>query len=121
MNIFLDDIRNPENLLTTEQMENLKVFRCPREALIFFKEHHHEIEVIHLDHYLDNDRFTGGDVLERIYREKVLRGNKWNKLQTIYLHSSDETIINRLIKKFGTELEQSGVILINNHCKFNHS
>lgn len=112
MKIFVDDIRNPENHLSTEQCAGIVWLKEWWEAKNFIFQNALEIEVIHFDNFLGDRNHTGADLLRMVtYR---LRHNEFPKLKQIYLHSSDKDVVNSLYNSQIERCTAAGVELIKN-------
>lgn len=121
MNVYIDDIRDPKNYLSPELSEGIVWIKEWWEAKKFLIEHAAEIEVIHFDHYMDEPMFTGADLFQMVVGDCIW-GDKeeWVNLKQIYLHSSDEDIVEDLCSIYGAELKDAGVELINNSQRNNY-
>jgi len=115
MKVFIDDIRNPVNHLTPEQSEGIVWLKEWWEAKRFLITNSKEIEVIHFDNYMDEPDLTGKDLFFMVAGD-CMWGDKtsWTNLKQIYLHSSDEDLVDELMVECFEELKASGVELIKN-------
>ena len=112
MKVYVDDIRNPENHLSTEQAEGIIWLKEWWEAKNFIFDNSEEVEVIHLDNFLGDRRHTGADILRMVaYR---LKRGMFPKLKQIYLHSSDEEVVNKLYDSHFERCTSDRVELIKN-------
>lgn len=118
MKVYVDDQRDPDKHLPHNEADGIVLLRCPRQALRCFNEHRHEITDIHLDYYLNDRSINGGDVLRRIHLEVHGTRKPWPKLKNIYLHTSELSIIQRLMDEMESSFSQCGITLINN-CQRN--
>ncbi|QOI71917.1 hypothetical protein pEaSNUABM50_00441 [Erwinia phage pEa_SNUABM_50] len=112
MKVYVDDIRNPQNHLSSEQAADVVWIKEWWDARNFIFYNNLEIEVIHLDNYLGDRTHTGADLLRMItYR---FRRGEFPKLKQIYLHSSDKDIVNKLYDTHIERCTEAGVELIKN-------
>lgn len=113
MKIWIDDIRDPNNHLSTEDAENIIWAKEWWEAKNCVLQNSLDIEVIHFDNFLgDPNNRTGSDILSMVmYR---LSRNKFPKLSKIYLHSSDESVVNNLFNVYNEKCNNYGIELIKN-------
>ncbi|SOK59247.1 hypothetical protein [Yersinia phage fHe-Yen9-03] len=113
MKVYVDDIRNPANHLSTEQAEGIIWIKEWWEARNFILKNGLDIEVLHFDNFLgDPNRRTGGDILSSVmYR---LKRGKFPNLKQIYLHSSDKEVIDKLYDSFIEHCNEYGIELIKN-------
>lgn len=113
MKIYVDDIRNPENHLTAEQSSGIVWLKEWWEAKNFIFANSTEVEVLHFDNFLgDRNQRTGGDILSMVvYR---LKRGIFPVLKQIYLHSSDEDVVNKLYEQHIEMCNKYGIELIKN-------
>lgn len=113
MKVFIDDIRDPNNHLSTEDAEGIIWLKEWWEARNFVLNNSLELEVIHFDNFLgDPQHRTGADILSSVmYR---LGRNKFPKLKQIYLHSSDESVVHKLYEQYNERCLANGIELIKN-------
>lgn len=112
MKVYVDDIRNPVNHLSTEQAEGIVWIKEWWEAKNFIFDNCEEIETIHLDNFLGDRTRTGADILRMVvYR---LKRGTFPKLKLIYLHSSDQDVVNKLYDSHCERCKEAGVELIKN-------
>ena len=112
MKVYVDDIRNPENHLSTEQAEGIVWIKEWWEAKNFIFHNNEEIEVLHFDNFLGDRTHTGADLLMMVtYR---LKRNAFPKLKQIYLHSSDKDVVEKLYNAQIERCTDAGVELIKN-------
>ena len=117
MNVYIDDLRDPAKYLSPELAKDIVWIKKWWDAKNFLFDNHDKIEVIHFDHYMDERHHTGGDLLEMVYFGK-LYSDEFPLLKTVYLHSSDETTVERLIERFNVKFIKHGVEMINNYQRF---
>lgn len=115
MKVYVDDIRNPENHLSTEQAEGIVWIKTWREARNFILQNSAEIEVIHLDNFLCSGigfsaNHTGANILGTV----MYRIDKFTNLKQIYLHSSDTDVVDTLYNNHIERCTSAGVELIKN-------
>lgn len=121
MNLYIDDIRDPQKYLTPELAEGIVWIKEWWEAKNFLLEHAAEIEVIHFDHYMDEPTLTGTDLLMMVAGDCMWGGKEeWVNLKQIYLHSSDEDRVEELMENYAAPLIKAGVELINNSQRNNY-
>lgn len=118
MKVYIDDLRDPNKYLSTELADGIVWIKKWWDARNFLNDNHDKIEVIHFDHYMDERHHTGGDLLEMVYFHKVHGDGDYPALKTVYLHSSDETIVERLIERFKVKFAEHGVEMVNNSQRF---
>ncbi|SOK59246.1 hypothetical protein [Yersinia phage fHe-Yen9-03] len=120
MKVYIDDIRDPKKYLTPEQADGIVWIKEAWNARNFLVEHESVIEVLHLDNYLDDEFITGTDIFFMVAGETIWGDrSEWANLKTIYLHSSDTDVIEKLMK-YKDELQTAGVELIDNHQERNY-
>ena len=112
MKVYVDDIRNPENHLSTELAQGIHWKKEWWEAKNFIFNNSEEIEAIHLDNFLGDRTHTGADILHMVVRH--LKRGIFPKLKQIYLHSSDEDVVNKLYDCHYERCKEAGVELIKN-------
>lgn len=116
MKVFIDDIRNPVNHLTPEQSENIVWLKEWWQSKKYLIDNSQEIEVVHFDNYMDEPDLTGKDLFFMVAGD-CMWGDKaadWPNLKQIYLHSSDESLVDELIEECFEKLKAVGVELIKN-------
>lgn len=109
MKLWIDDVRNPERFLGKEKAEGVvwkKEAWSARNYL--FKEVSEDIDTLYLDNFLGDRQITGESMLETL----VFRLRKFPKLKKIYLHSSDDRVVDRCIEKYKEKLAEHGIELI---------
>lgn len=109
MKLWIDDIRNPERFLGKEKAEGIvwkKEAWSARNYL--FKEVNEDIDTLYLDNFLGDRQITGESMLETL----AFRLRKFPKLKKIYLHSSDDRVVDRCIEKYKEKLAEHGIELI---------
>lgn len=110
--LYIDDIRDPTKYLTAEQAEGIVWVKTWWDARNFLRDNEAELEVIHFDHYMDEPQHTGGDLFQMMaYR--LSSGEEYRRVKQIYLHSSDSTIVEKLME-WKDRLAEHGVELISN-------
>lgn len=121
MKVYVDDIRDPKNYLTPELAEGIVWLKEAWEARNFLVDNQAEIEVLHLDNYLGDSHITGKDLFFMVAGETMWGGREeWANLKQIYLHSSDEDIVEELMENYAEPLLKAGVELINNSQERNY-
>jgi len=113
MKVYVDDIRNPVNHLSTEQSEGIVWLKEWWKAKNFIFDNASEIEVVHLDNFLaGSGARTGGQILTMMtYRFKR---DMFPNLKQIYLHSSDTDVVDSLYEQNVKKCNDAGVELIKN-------
>lgn len=116
MKVFIDDIRNPVNHLTPEQSENIVWLKDWWGSRNYLHEHSKNIEVVHFDNYMDDPELTGKDLFIMVAGDCVWgdKSEDWPNLKQIYLHSSDESVVDELMDVWERDLKMAGVELIKN-------
>ncbi len=117
MNVYIDDLRDPAKYLSPELAKDIVWIKKWWDAKVFLHDNQDKIEVIHFDHYMDVRDHTGGDLLEMVYFYKT-RVDEFPLLKTVYLHSSDKAVVERLIERFKDKFIKYGVEMINNSQRF---
>lgn len=112
MKVYVDDIRNPENHLTSEQSDGIIWIKEWWAAKNFIFDNSGEVEVIHLDNFLGDRKHTGADILSMV-THRLKRGTFPN-LKQIYLHSSDKDVVEKLYNSQIERCISAGVELIKN-------
>lgn len=107
-NIWIDDTRNPHQFLSKEEADNVLWLKNIRPAITYVSEHSKEIEVLYLDYYMD-DNFLFGS--EFVYQVLYDGRKEYPLLKTIYLHSSDDDVIDDLMLH-QEEFNEMGINLI---------
>lgn len=105
MIVFVDDLRNPEHYYDTRG-KNAVWVKSLDEAIEFLNLNSNEVTELHLDEYLGDDFMDRGSALLERVAFDYTHGFcyfplGWGKLEKIYLHSSDRSVITRLIKSWG--------------------
>lgn len=107
-NIWIDDIRNPQNFLHQNEADNVLWLKNIRPAIKYVSEHSKEIEVLYLDYYMDDNFLFGSEfVYEVLYSGR----EGYPLLKTIYLHSSDDDVIEDLMQH-EEEFKEMGIDLL---------
>lgn len=116
MKVFIDDIRTPEQVLGEDNAKGFIWIKEAWEAKNFLMKNSEEITEIHFDHYLGDDRITGGWLFEYIVAPEVIfdRRRGWSSLKLISLHSSDGDIVKGYLDEFMDDLQENGVTLVDN-------
>lgn len=113
--VFVDDIRDPRIHLGKERAVGVVWIKTFQEAADYFHDHQAEITEIHLDEYLgDNPNDLGSELMGLIYC-MVYYGNHLSLLKTIYLHSSDTSVIEDLIEEYQPRLSAFDITMVDNH------
>ena len=112
MKLYIDDMRDPKKELGEERAEGMVWIKEYWAAQTFLLQNEAELTEIHFDHYLDGTHTAGELVMMVTYRRTHNVGFK--KLTDIYLHSSDESIVEDLIECVGERLAAVGVTVHNN-------
>lgn len=121
MKVYVDDLRDPKHYLSPELAEGIVWLKEAWEARNFLVEHEAEIEVLHLDNYLDDDYITGKELFMMVAGETMWGGREeWANLKQIYLHSSDEDVIEELMENYAEPMRKAGVEVINNSQRNNY-
>ncbi len=107
-NIWIDDTRNPNHFLSPNEAANVLWLKNIRPAITYVSEHSKEIEVLYLDYYMD-DNFLFGS--EFVYQVLYDGRKEYPLLKTIYLHSSDDDVIDDLMQH-QEEFNEIGIDLI---------
>lgn len=111
-------MRDPKEYLTPEQAEGIIWIKEAWEARNFLHDNQEAITVLHLDNYLDDVYITGTDLFYQVIGGRLWSGDEFLNLKQIYLHSSDENIVDELHHKTHEKLQEVGVELIKNSQKF---
>lgn len=108
MRLWIDDERDPKDYLIDDQNE-IKWIREPFEAQkTIFIEYAKEIIDLHLDQHLGSSKIKGSDILHKVfYRLKTFQS-----LKRIYLHSSDDQVVKKLILEYQEKFKQENIELI---------
>lgn len=114
MKVYIDDIRDPSKHLTEEQADGIVWIKDAWEARNFLHNNQEAITVLHLDNFLGDDYITGSDLLYQVVGGRIWDGDEFLNLKQIYLHSSDEDVIDELYNTLHDEFEAAGVELIKN-------
>ena len=109
-NLYIDDIRDPEQYLSPELVKDIVWIKDWWEAKVFLRDHAATLEVIHFDHYMGGGK-VAGDLFSKVaYRAKK---GEYPNLKQIYLHSSDVSVVDHLMEK-KESLAELGIELIKN-------
>lgn len=107
-NIWIDDTRNPNDFLPPNEAANVLWLKNIRPAITYVSEHSKEIEVLYLDYYMDDNYLFGS---EFVYQVLYDGRKEYPLLKTIYLHSSDDDVIDDLMQH-QEEFNEIGIDLI---------
>lgn len=120
MKVFIDDERDPKEVLGENNVENIIWIKDAWEAKNFLLKNESEIEEIHFDHYLGDNILTGGLLFSDLVAADCLydKGRRWNKLKKVYLHSSNMDIVEDFLDIFEEDLKKIGIELINNSQEY---
>lgn len=105
--LWIDDIRKAENFLgkDAEGVVSMSEARSARKYLVDNAE---TIEVLYLDNFLGHQTITGENIMEKIrYRLQFFK-----KLKTIYLHSSDNSVVARILERHKEHFKEHGVDVV---------
>lgn len=118
--LWLDDLRDPRYFLGEEKSKGIVWEKNARigRRILFAQETTNEIEVLHLDNFMGDRTITGETILDKISYKITCRSMEnrnehtyLKNLKTVYLHSSDEAVIQRCLDKHKEKLAQYGVSL----------
>lgn len=116
--VFVDDLRDPEQFLGKSCPEGIVWIKTYPEAIDYLFANEGKIVELHLDHYLGHDPIHLGSNLLELVHSYMAFDDKFALIKRIYLHSSDEGIINNLIRMHGEFFKERDIELINNHKAF---
>lgn len=109
MKLWIDDIRNPEHFLGEEGAEGVVWKNEAWSARKFlFMEVNQEVEILYLDNFLGDRSITGEKIISKLsYRIK-----DFPKLKIVYLHSSDDNVVSRILENYKDRFNKAGVELV---------
>ena len=105
--IWIDDWRNPQSFLKNEA-EGVLWLKQIKPALDYVDKHAEEIEVLYLDHWMDDDYLNGFDFVSNILDDGR---EKYKNLKNIYFHSGDDKVIEEVMF-YEDMLKEIGVVLL---------
>ena len=110
--LWIDDLRDPKKFLDEKDLEGLVWKQEAWEARKYlFNEALNSIETLYLDNFLGDKSITGEKILSKL-AFKVGREGYFEKLKTVYLHTSDDIILNKCIEAYGERMRIAGVKLL---------
>ncbi len=112
MKLYIDDLRDPKEELGEGRAVGMVWIKEYWEAQRFLLENEAELTEIHFDHYLAGTH-TGGELVMMVAYRRLMKV-AFKKLTDIYLHSSDESIVEDIIEEVGERLAAVGVTVHNN-------
>lgn len=121
MKVFIDDKRSPESVLGEEDGKGFIWIKEAWEAKKFLMDVNNEKQIteIHFDHYLGDDRLTGGILFADLVVADILYSGAdvWKSLKKMSLHSSDRDIVEEYMEMFEEELREKFSIELINNCQ----
>lgn len=114
MEVWVDDLRDPKRFIG-EHAEKVLWLKEARPAINYLlKEVSDQVEVLYLDHFLGDRTFTGESIVSKI----SYRLDNFTKLKTIYLHSSDDAVVEKVLSRFKEKFENAGIELLEAPYRF---
>lgn len=114
MKYWIDDRRDPKDSLGKES-EQVVWLKEIIPAIHEVEDNASEVEVLYLDHYMDSDHIFGSELIMIVL---CMGKETFPKLEKIYLHTSENTIIKRLVDKYSKRLADMGIQLL--EAKYRH-
>lgn len=109
--LWIDDMRNPEKHLNKEDLVGLVWKNEAWDARKYlFTDALNEIEILYLDNFLGDKSITGEKILSKV-AFKVGREGYFEKLKKVYLHTSDDRILDKCLELYSERMNAAGVEL----------
>lgn len=108
MKYWIDDQRSPFDRLPEELAKEVIWIKKIREAIKIVYDNPEDITTLYLDYYMDDQYLFGSEIVFGVLYDGR---EKYKSLKEIYLHSSDETVIEELIEECYEELKKIGIEL----------
>jgi hypothetical protein len=110
--LWIDDLRNPEKYLSSDELVGLVWKNEAWSARKYlFTEVLNEIEILYLDNFLGDKSITGEKILSKI-SFKVGREGYFENLKTVYLHTSEDSILEKCLDLYTEKLNAAGIELL---------
>ena len=107
--LWIDDLRDPMRYLGPASKDVMWKYEAwDARSYLFSDEVASVLEVLYLDNHLDDDDITGEDLLAMV----AFRTEMFPCLKTVYLHSSDDEAVARMLRNYGSLLEKENIQLV---------
>lgn len=107
--LWIDDLRDPMRYLGPASKDVMwKCEAWDARGYLFSDEVASVLEVLYLDNHLDDDDITGEDLLAMV----AFRTEMFPCLKTVYLHSSDNDAVARMLRNYSSMLEEVNIQLV---------
>lgn len=113
MKFWIDDIRDPKDSLGKKSEEVIWVKEII-SAIHQVEDNASEVETLYLDHYMDSDHTFGSELIMIVL---CMGKETFPKLKEIYLHTSETSIIKKLIEKYSGRLNEMDIKLLKANYK----
>lgn len=105
---WIDDRIDPQDRLKNEKLEKTIWLKEIIPALEIVEKNSENIEYLYLDYFMDHYYIYGNEFLFLIM---YMGKEKFKNLKTIYLHSSDEGMVDDMLFKYEKDFENIGIKL----------
>lgn len=107
--LWIDDLRDPMQYLGRASKDVMWKFEAwDARDYLFNEDIASTLEILYLDNHLDDDDITGEDLLSMV----AFRANMFPCLKIIYLHSSDNEAVMRMLKNYSNMLKEANIQLV---------
>lgn len=106
MNIWIDDLRDPTLHLPNDINKNIIWLKSAFEAKNFlFSDNTQKIETLYFDNELGDPDIKGEDLICFLW----LHIDDFTSLKQVYLHSSDNIVVFKILKLYKNNFESKGI------------